>query len=353
MTKTPEDSPKITGEGNLASAAARRRLGFLLMMLCAACVLIFTLWSTHLPLPAQNWIGANLDKIRHEKTGDISFAVFGDCRDDFSCLGAILRHISTTPNLDFAICIGDLVDQGDREDFYFFLEEVKRNLKIPFLTALGNHDTEPNGPGAYGRIFGPLYYSFEIGKNHFTVMNGASTKMLDPEQRIWLEKDLAAARGCATRLVFTHIPLYDPRGGSLAHCMQPAAAKDLVDLFTEYRVTHVFSSHIHGYFTGAWEGIPYTITGGGGAPLQGNTPDHFFFHYLLVDIKGGAVGIEMRKIPSQDIGWLESFRVKTPLVLSHLARIAGIPFALLLALAGIGWVLFAPGRTIGRGALRR
>ena len=47
-------------------------------------------------------------------------------------------------------------------------------------------------------------------------------------------------------------------------------------LFKKYKVTHIFAGHIHGYYTGTWDGMPYTITGGAGAQLYGSDPEHVF-----------------------------------------------------------------------------
>ena len=65
-----------------------------------------------------------------------------------------------------------------------------------------------------------------------------------------------------------------------------------MDVLRGHRITHIFCSHIHGYFTGDWEGIPYTISGGAGAPLVGTDPAHFFYHYLKVRVRGGTVTVE-------------------------------------------------------------
>ena len=85
---------------------------------------------------------------------------------------------------------------------------------------------------------------------------------------------------------FFHIPLFDPRGGENHHCLRPELATRLVALFKKYRVTHVFAGHIHSYYTGAWDGVPYTITAGAGAKLYGTDPQHVFYHYLKVTIQG-------------------------------------------------------------------
>ena len=102
-----------------------------------------------------------------------------------------------------------------------------------------------------------------------------------------------------------HVPLFDPRGKGFHKCLPEKNGKDLLELFERYHVTHLFASHIHGYFTGVWEGVPYTITGGAGGRLQGSDPDHFFYHYVKVQVHGGNVDTVVRQIDSKEI--MESF----------------------------------------------
>jgi serine/threonine-protein phosphatase CPPED1 len=61
-------------------------------------------------------------------------------------------------------------------------------------------------------------------------------------------------------------------------------------------VTHIFAGHIHGYFSGDLDGVPFTITAGAGAPLHGTDPEHFFYHYLRVTPSGSEAHIEVQRI---------------------------------------------------------
>ena len=99
--------------------------------------------------------------------------------------------------------------------------------------------------------------------------------------------------------MFLHVPLFDPRGGENHHCLPEATGRRLAALFRQYRVTHIFAGHIHSYFSGNWDGVPYTITGGAGAPLYGTDPKHFFYHYLKVTLQGGEVQVEVQRIKTE------------------------------------------------------
>ncbi len=77
--------------------------------------------------------------------------------------------------------------------------------------------------------------------------------------------------------------------------------KDLLDLFRRYGVTHLFTSHIHGYFSGVREEIPYTITGGAGGRLQGSDPQHFFHHYIKVHLHNGKIDTTVQRIEAKNV----------------------------------------------------
>jgi 3',5'-cyclic AMP phosphodiesterase CpdA len=202
----------------------------------------------------------------------------------------------------FAIDDGDLVQDGTAGLYRRFLKQVQENLTIPFLTAIGNHDLDHGSPHNYQEIFGPTYYSFQVGKSYFIVLDATTEAGFDKAERQWLEKELQKSQAVKARFVFMHVPPFDPRGGSFHKCLPDQDQQDLLDLFRRYKVTHLFASHIHGYFSGVWVGVPYTITGGAGAKLQGQDPEHFFYHYIKVHIRDGKAEVTAMRIAAQDGG---------------------------------------------------
>jgi serine/threonine-protein phosphatase CPPED1 len=248
-------------------------------------------------LPAQDWNLRNLERLKVASGRPLTFAVLGDSRDNPAVFEQVLKHLDGDPGLAFAIELGDLVGQGSLEAFGDFLHQVRQNVRLPFLTVLGNHDLEKDrGSWLYRQIFGPEYYAFPVKNHYFIVVNDVEPPGIGEEQWRWLEQELSKSRAYKTRLVFLHIPLFDPRGGENHHCLSAANGRRLAALFRQYRVTHVFAAHIHSYFSGDWDGVPYTITAGGGAPLYGTDPQHYFYHYLKVTLKDDRVQIRVQRV---------------------------------------------------------
>jgi 3',5'-cyclic AMP phosphodiesterase CpdA len=176
---------------------------------------------------------------------------------------------------------------------------VQGDLAIPFLTAIGNHDLNNGSPDNYLEIFGPTYYTFQIGQSYFIILDATTESGFDRTERQWLEYELQKAQTSKARFVFMHVPPFDPRGSGFNKCLPEKDRKDLLDLFRRYKVSHLFASHIHGYFSDVWEGVPYTITGGAGGRLQGSDPQHFFHHYIKVHVHDGKVDTTVQRVEAK------------------------------------------------------
>lgn len=316
----------------IANIFKKSYLRFSLFMLSVLLLVGLEIWDSFSPPPAQDWIATNFQKIQVADPTDFAFAVFSDNKNSHSVFEKLLADIDRDPKISFVMDIGDMVYDGEKEKYSYFLNQIRSHLHKPLLTAVGNHELKENGRGLYYEVFGPFYYSFQIGKTYFIVLDDANGENVDWWQRRWLEEELTRAQTCEQRVVFMHVPLYDPRSG-LHYCLPEGAADDLVHLFKKYNVTHIFSSHIHGFFQGEWNGIPYTITGGAGAELREHDPQHYFFHYIKVQIQDGELRTEP-KSPSTP-AWDDRVAYLVWLYLYAFMRIHGIELALFLIIASL------------------
>ena len=249
----------------------------------------------------SDWNFHQLQKIDKNKT-NFSFAVFGDNKNSITTFDDLISKLNKEDVL-FAIDDGDLVFDGENEKFGFFLNQIK-GLNKPLLTVFGNHEAMEKGRATYYDLFGPFYYSFAVGNSYFIVLDDANEKNLDDVQFNWLKNEFKISQNFKYHFVFMHVPLYDPRddqGIHLPHSLKNKIfAKKLNDLFDENNITMLFVSHIHGYFKGIWGKTPYTITGGAGAELMGSNPNHYFYHYIRVDVNSLGVKYDVIKLKTPD-----------------------------------------------------
>jgi serine/threonine-protein phosphatase CPPED1 len=240
------------------------------------------------PLP-QGRNAAEVRRIPLSGPSDYAFAVLGDNKGNTTVFEPLLRAIDKDPDIAFAVHTGDLVDGGTREHYAALLNQLKADIRRPFLAAIGNHDLDRGSASAYSDVFGSLHYAFKAGGDSFIVLNAYNESGLGNGEFEWVEQELAKAQSSRYRFAFMHVPPFDPRGSGFDKCLKDGDR--LVALFKQHRLTRLFASHLHGYFSGSWQGLPCTITGGAGAKLQGKNPDHFFYHYVKVRVRGSGVDV--------------------------------------------------------------
>lgn len=251
----------------------------------------------------SDWNYQQLQKIDSKKN-EFSFAVFGDNKNSVKTFENLIEKINQD-NIMFAIDVGDLVYDGEKEKFRFFINQIKKSNK-PLFTAIGNHDIKECGRANYYELFGKFYYSFIIGNSYFIVLDDSNEKNLDSWQMEWLRNELQKSQNYKYRFVFMHVPLYDPRNGNgnnriIVHSLKDKVfAGKLNNLFDKNNISMLFVSHIHEYYTGIWGKTPFIVTGGAGAELFGSDPQHDFYHYIKVNVSKQGVKYEIVRLKSPD-----------------------------------------------------
>ena len=241
-----------------------------------------------------------LQKIDKNQT-EFSFAVFGDNKNSIKTFNNLIARLNKD-NILFAIDVGDLVYDGEKEKFRFFIDQIQK-LNKPLLTVVGNHEIKEKGRANYYELFGRFYYSFIVDNSYFIILDDANKENLDAWQLDWLKNELKKGQHYKNRFIFMHVPLYDPRKGEYktGHSLKDLNfIKPLNKLFDDNNVTMLFVSHIHGYYQGIWGKTPYIITGGGGAELAGSDPNHYFYHYIKINVDNSNVKYEVIKLKSPD-----------------------------------------------------
>jgi hypothetical protein len=284
-------------------------------------------------VPVANWIAGNLMKIEPADQDAFSFAVFGDNQKSRIVFPALLQQIDRDADILFTMGLGDFVSHGRRSEYRYFFEQLEDNLKLPMLPVIGNHETHGEDRKLYEELFGMLYYSFQIGNSYFIVIDNADRGEIGLSQKIWLGKELQKATAYEHRFVFMHYPLYNP----LSETHQPFASQKSTDglmfLFKEYKVDHIFAAHIHGSFSGQWQNIPFSITGGAGGEMPFTDVDHFYYHYLKVIVKGGKIDVKVQPVILPDHHWPNYFQaIALPKLLAFM-HFHGIELAVLLLTA--------------------
>ncbi len=219
---------------------------------------------------------------------DLVFAVAGDSRHNPGVYRRLLAAVAGS-GAEFLINTGDLVDEGSDEQWQVF-KETMADFSLPFYPVPGNHD------GLGGALDGYLahsgapaaHYAFDRGPARF-VLADSHHGGINAAELAWMRQELESTTQ-PVKIVVMHHPPFDPDGTD--HIMA-WGNDDVMALLAEMQVDAVFVGHIHAYVHGERDGVPYYITGGGGAPLYGGDHPQAFHHYLKVTIRGEQVIVDV------------------------------------------------------------
>jgi hypothetical protein len=154
--------------------------------------------------------------------------------------------------------------------------------------AIGNHDDGDESQATeYRYLFGDnsLNFHFDYGGIRFVLMDNVTAVRPYGETLAWLDSVLLQTPPGFQKLVFTHRPAADIDKWAY-HAWNLADSRVFTQTMTGRGVQHVFFGHIHAYSTATKDGVPYTISGGGGAGLHDRYgPAGNVHHYVICDVE--------------------------------------------------------------------
>ena len=166
----------------------------------------------------------------------------------------------------YAMTLGDMTWElywyTNKYAFEEYLVDANAMRGLTIFHTIGNHDHEMEKGIAgdfdtvvkYKKLIAPTYYSFNIGKIHYIVLDdiecqntGAGdaasrvyTDNIVNEQIEWLKKDLSHVPVTTPLVVTSHAPFYnDSNNGSLNNVSQLEA------ILSKYDDVHIFTGHTH------------------------------------------------------------------------------------------------------------
>jgi len=231
--------------------------------------------------------------------GEYTFAFLGDSRDNNGVLARVIRSVAGR-GCAFALHAGDLTAHGEKRSYRELVATVLQAAagRLAVYPVIGNHDRNSGILGGkrqcnYRQFFGEPSYVLPYGPDAFVVVD-SSTKRFCAEDVAALEPVLASARGWARHVfVISHTPPIDPRAGA-RHCLPPEDAARFTALMRRHGVAMVFSSHIHGYWQTAADGVPLVISGGAGSRLAAGQRHHW------VRVEVAESGVRVQEEPVED-----------------------------------------------------
>jgi len=190
--------------------------------------------------------------------------------------GILAEFMATYNNADnvLGLGLGDMSWELYWHENNFALPEMKREfapLDFPVFFAMGNHDSDPYVAGDFAaeapwrKIMGPVYYSMNIGKIHYVMLDnviyintGASQGVIgsrnystgiDAPQLEWLKKNLALVDPATPIIVGFHIPCISYSSvNSSGQYVKGSVVSGMNNVMTELRkfnTVHILTGHSH------------------------------------------------------------------------------------------------------------
>lgn len=144
---------------------------------------------------------------------------------------------------------------------------VSQRYPMPHFSVIGNHDYNSwmpptdsislQGSADFRAIMGPTYYSFNLGKAHYVVLDNVdytnedySTQhgvKLSSEQLDWLRKDLANVDKSSPLFISLHCPVWrlDNNFNTVRWVMSSADVAALQSAVNDFKEVHVMTGHHH------------------------------------------------------------------------------------------------------------
>jgi 1,2-diacylglycerol 3-alpha-glucosyltransferase len=209
----------------------------------------------------------NIDKIETRLRGKTRyrFAVVGNIRNSMRIFERRIAPLIHDSGADFMVSLGNAVYDG-AEGKYRLLYRGLKKLEIPFVVAVGHNEIEDFGAEKFYRHFGPYFFSFHL-ENAFLIFLDSTGQTSWNWQTRWLKDELTAAEQYPYRFVFLNhslfsLPDFDP--DEPHYVLEENLSQDLQRLFSEYRVSAVFSAGYPTYHEMVSQGVRYIVSGGGG-----------------------------------------------------------------------------------------
>lgn len=207
------------------------------------------------------------------------FVALGDIHDEYDDFARTVDAINARDDVELVVVAGDLSDSGMLAELEWSRMLLDR-LRVPYLTAVGNHDVIGSGKQIWRTMYGPFDYRVRFGGIEFVFYNSNGFEF--PNEPVpnfaWLHDQLNAATDARGVVLVTHHPPTFPPGWPEGF-YDPA---DYERLFAEHSITLLVQSHLRDW--GLWANH-------GAINLQCGTFE-VNRHYTIVTIDGRELSFE-------------------------------------------------------------
>ncbi len=120
----------------------------------------------------SNWNQTNISLLAEKDDGrdTLRFIFIGDTQRHYDETHDFVNSVNKLNNIDFVIHGGDITDFGMSKE-YSWIHDIMKNLKVPYVALIGNHDILGHGKDVYMKIYGDFNFAFSFRETRFICLN--------------------------------------------------------------------------------------------------------------------------------------------------------------------------------------
>lgn len=217
-------------------------------------------------------------------------------------------------------------------EFPQYLEEINSQVSdIAIYHTMGNHDNDFKAKNdfdaafQYVRDIAPTFYSYNIGKIHFIVLDDIDCsnydgtesrnyeKNITSEQLDWLQKDLSYVDKNTPLIITTHAQIFYPNGNNAFKLDGSAITRwpntrKLLSILNGYKTIHFVTGHTHTIFNANPEetaslGAENTYEHNAGSICASWWWSGYLTPGVYVSLDGAPAGYSIWEVDGTDIKW--------------------------------------------------
>ena len=189
----------------------------------------------------------------NENGDTLKFVLFSDSHISYDELNDAVKSINQQEGICFAVCCGDITDNGLAREFGWYHSIVK-NLMVPLVTVIGNHDYRSNGMEIYTSMFGPTNMSFTFGSYTFIVFDDIVWENNNRSPKFdWLRKELAKEE-TPYSVLLAHIPPWTDQMEGLYNIV-------FSNIIAESNIILCLHGHEHEFSQRVYANVPAVVSG--------------------------------------------------------------------------------------------
>lgn len=178
---------------------------------------------------------------------DFQIAVISDSHDYYSPLKKQVDYINDHKDeISFVLHTGDATNLGLANEWEMFYDEIKE-LEVPFVFVVGNHDLLSNGEDIYKQMFGSRFdFFFDFKQTRFILFNNNTWESRKNVPDIGFLNTALGSSSATHNILLAHV------SGRDSERFNSQEVADLESLVSSSNVKYFLNGHDHNSATGTF-----------------------------------------------------------------------------------------------------